>query len=231
MEKYIYKVKKVESRRTASRELALLTFPQLSKKINKFENSDIIEIIEITVEALTKEAQSNLQSAVRELASMRDYILDYEIDHPDNTERPIEASIIPVAMPMTSDMIGRVDNLLDAAGKIASAIDITEIAASSEREDVKDYTIRLVKTFIENKGCVDEQIKKHSKGWDIDRLLKIDRDILRISIVELLFFEDIPASVSINEAVELAKKYGSEESSSFINGILRQVFEENKLVK
>lgn len=221
----------MNTRRTAARELALLTFSQLSKNIKKWENKDIVEIIEKSVESLTKEAEHNLQSSVRELGAIRDYIQNYEIDHSDNLERPVEASIIPVAIPLTSDMIGRIDILLDAAEKIYSSMDIVQIAAMAEREEVKNYSLKLVKTFIENKEKIDGQIKEHSKGWDVDRLLKIDRDTLRISITELLYFEDIPASVSIDEAVELAKKYGSDESSSFINGILRQVYETQKFIK
>jgi len=220
----------VDTRRTVARELALLTFSQLSKNIEKWENKDIVEIIERSVETLTKEAEHNLQSSVRELGSIRDYIQNYEIDHADNLERPMDVSIIPVAVPMTSDMIGRIDTLLDAAEKIYSAMDIVQISAMSEREDVKKYSVKLVKTFIENKELIDAQIKEYSKGWDVDRLLKVDRDVLRISITELLYFEDIPASVSIDEAVELSKKYGTEESSSFINGILRQVYEARKRI-
>ena len=220
----------MDTRRTVARELALLTFSQLSKNIEKWENKDIVEIIERSVETLTKEAEHNLQSSVRELGAIRDYIQNYEIDHADNLERPMDVSIIPVAVPMTSDMIGRIDILLDAAEKIYSAMDIVQISAMSKREDVKKYSVKLVKTFIENKECIDGQIKEHSKGWDVERLLKVDRDVLRISITELLYFEDIPASVSIDEAVELAKKYGTEESSSFINGILRQVYETKKRI-
>jgi len=220
----------VDTRRTVARELALLTFSQLSKNIEKWENKDIVEIIERSVETLTKEAEHNLQSSVRELGAIRDYIQNYEIDHADNLERPMDVSIIPVAVPMTSDMIGRIDILLDAAEKIYSAMDIVQISAMSKREDVKKYSVKLVKTFIENKECIDGQIKEHSKGWDVERLLKVDRDVLRISITELLYFEDIPASVSIDEAVELSKKYGTEESSSFINGILRQVYEARKRI-
>ena len=220
----------MDTRRTVARELALLTFSQLSKNIEKWENKDIVEIIERSVETLTKEAEHNLQSSVRELGAIRDYIQNYEIDHTDNLERPMDVSIIPVAVPMTSDMIGRIDTLLDAAEKIYSAMDIVQISAMSEREDVKKYSVKLVRTFIENKEHIDAQIKEHSKGWDVDRLLKVDRDVLRISITELLYFEDIPASVSIDEAVELSKKYGTDESSSFINGILRQVYEARKRI-
>ena len=220
----------MDTRRTVARELALLTFSQLSKNIEKWENKDIVEIIERSVETLTKEAEHNLQSSVRELGAIRDYIQNYEIDHADNLERPMDVSIIPVAVPMTSDMIGRIDILLDAAEKIYSAMDIVQISAMSKSEDVKKYSVKLVKTFIENKELIDAQIKEYSKGWDVDRLLKVDRDVLRISITELLYFEDIPASVSIDEAVELSKKYGTEESSSFINGILRQVYEARKRI-
>ncbi len=215
----------VNSRRTIARELALLTFSQLGKKIEKWEAKDISEIIEKSVESLSKEAEDNLQIAVRELSSMKEFVQNYEIDHQINLEKPVEALIVPVPLPMTSDMTGRIDMMLDVAEKLYSAMDIIQVSVLSKREDVKNYSIRIVKKFIESKDKIDEMIKKHSKGWDVDRLMKIDRDILRISITELLYFEDIPASVSINEAVELAKKYGSEESSCFINGILRQVFE------
>ena len=221
----------MESKRTASRELALIAFNQLSKNPDKLNNIDITEIIELSADTLLREAESNLQSSVREITEIRDFIVNYEVEHPDNAESPIERLIVPVALPMTSDMIGRIDTMLNAASKIGSAIDMTEISTLSNREEVKDYAVKIISTFIENNTVIDEQIKKHSKGWDIDRLLKIDRSILRIAITELLFFDDIPAAVAINEAVELAKKYGTEESFSFINGILRQVFEENKLIK
>jgi len=221
------------NKRTIARELALLTFSQLGKEIEKQDSYNILDIIEQSVDTLTKEAESNLQSSVRELSKIREFIQNYEIDHADNLERPIEALIIPVAIPMTSDMTGRIDSLMEAAEKIYAAMDIVSVASYSKRDEVKDYCTKLVKTFASHKDAVDEMIKKHSIDWDINRLLKIDRDILRISITELLFMQEdnVPDAVSINEAVELAKKYGSEESSSFINGILRQVFEEKKGIK
>ena len=74
-----------------------------------------------------------------------------------------------------------------------------------------------------------EQIKKYSKGWSVERLVKTDRDILRIAITEIIYFKDVPISVSINEAVELAKKYSCSESSKFINGILGQVAQKKEV--
>jgi N utilization substance protein B len=76
------------------------------------------------------------------------------------------------------------------------------------------------------KGCslhieeLDEIIRTNSKGWKLDRISKVDLSILRLALYEILYRDDIPESVSINEAVELAKKYGGEKTGSFVNGIL-----------
>jgi N utilization substance protein B len=70
---------------------------------------------------------------------------------------------------------------------------------------------------------IDSLIEKHSKGWKVNRISKVDLSILRLSIYEICYREDIPYSVSVNEAVELAKKYSSEDSGSFVNGILSKI--------
>jgi N utilization substance protein B len=75
---------------------------------------------------------------------------------------------------------------------------------------------------------IDELINTHAKGWKFDRISKVDLSILRLALYEILYREDIPESVSINEAVELAKKYGGEKTSSFINGILGTVIRSQK---
>lgn len=67
---------------------------------------------------------------------------------------------------------------------------------------------------------IDNIIRENSKGWKFERISKVDLSILRLALYEILFCDDIPQSVTINEAVELAKKYGGEKTSSFINGIL-----------
>ena len=69
----------------------------------------------------------------------------------------------------------------------------------------------------------DNEIQKYSNGWDISRLVKMDKDILRIAIVELLYIKDAPMKVVVDEALELAKKYSTEDSAAFINGVLAKV--------
>ncbi|HHW48578.1 MAG TPA: transcription antitermination factor NusB [Clostridiaceae bacterium] len=84
----------------------------------------------------------------------------------------------------------------------------------------KKYITDIIKGVYENIKNIDELIKKYSKGWEFNRISKVDLSILRLSIFEILFREDIPYNVSVNEAVEIAKKYSSEGAGAFINGIL-----------
>lgn len=87
----------------------------------------------------------------------------------------------------------------------------------------KEYLLDVVNGVHEKTTYIDKIVEKYSKGWKINRISKIDLTILRLGVYEISFREDIPFSVSINEAVELAKKYSTEEAGSFINGILGMV--------
>ena len=76
---------------------------------------------------------------------------------------------------------------------------------------------------------IDKIIKEHVQGWDFDRLVKMDKDILRIALSELLYIKETPMKVIVDEAVELAKKYSTDDSASFVNGILAKVIVDNGL--
>lgn len=78
----------------------------------------------------------------------------------------------------------------------------------------------LVKTCVTHRKAVDAKIEEHSEHWKISRMPVVDRNILRLGITELIYLTDIPKSVTINEYLEIAKKFGTEDSSSFVNGIL-----------
>lgn len=86
-----------------------------------------------------------------------------------------------------------------------------------------EFSLRLLRGIDTNQRAIDELIDKHAKNWAIDRLPLIDRNILRIALYEMLYEPTIPVSVSINEAIEMAKIFGSAESGKFINGVLGQV--------
>ena len=90
-------------------------------------------------------------------------------------------------------------------------------------ENDRLYILNVVSGVNDNLGYIDGMIEKHSKGWKINRISKVDLSILRLSIYEISFRDDIPYSVSVNEAVELAKKYSSEDAGAFVNGILSKI--------
>ena len=90
--------------------------------------------------------------------------------------------------------------------------------------DEFDYINRVVPDILDKLEVVDETIEKNLKGWTMARLAKVDRQILRIAVYEFLYKDDIPEEVSINEAVEIARLYSSDEAPKFINGILGTIY-------
>ena len=86
-----------------------------------------------------------------------------------------------------------------------------------------DFMESLVKGVIEHREEIDEMIVKYAKNWNLGRMAVIDRNILRLAAYEMMFRADIPPVVSINEAVDIAKKYSTDDSGKFVNGILDQI--------
>ncbi len=95
-------------------------------------------------------------------------------------------------------------------------------------EEGEKFTRVLIRGTTEKQEELDEIIRKYSLHWSLERMFIIDRNILRMAIYELKYMEDIPPKVTINEAIEIAKRYGTKDSSSFINGILDQVMNDLK---
>ncbi len=90
-------------------------------------------------------------------------------------------------------------------------------------DEIKNFTSELVKGTIDNIEVIDTNIAKYATNWQLKRMAVVDRNILRMGCCELMFRNDIPLKVSINEAVELAKKYSGLEASKFVNGILDKI--------
>jgi len=90
-------------------------------------------------------------------------------------------------------------------------------------ENVKPFFLDLIKGVLEHRTDIDALLHKYSKNWRITRMPVVDRNIMRMATFEFLKRPDIPSSVTINEAVEIGKKYGTKDSGSFINGVLDQI--------
>ena len=124
----------------------------------------------------------------------------------------------------------------ETALKLLYALDITQEPADEllraswldtvVPEAVREFSVTLVAGVMAHRDEIDTLVQEWSMNWSLERIGIIERNILRFAIYELLFLTDIPPNVTINEAVEVAKRYGTDEAPSFINGILDRIKQE-----
>lgn len=112
-------------------------------------------------------------------------------------------------------------------GALQAMVQLRENFSPEEGED--EFAKRIVLGVTEHRQEIDRLIEERSENWRLNRMTIIDRNILRIAIFELLYCDDIPPKVTLNEAIDLGKRYGSEESGSFINGILDRI--QNEVIR
>lgn len=103
------------------------------------------------------------------------------------------------------------------------AQEIFDISCDNREIPENAYIKEVFFGITEKAELLDDIISRYAKGWRADRLSKVSRTIIRLAVYEILFVKDIPASVSVNEAVELAKKYGEDKARAFVNGVLASV--------
>ena len=99
-------------------------------------------------------------------------------------------------------------------------------SGKKESRDIKEFTEKLVRGTLESLDEIDSIIEKATENWFLKRMAAVDRNILRFAAYEILHREDIPYAVTINEALEIAKKYSSAEAASFLNGVLDKLAKE-----
>ncbi len=106
-------------------------------------------------------------------------------------------------------------------GKVRLADALQDLRANSEMpSDLMEFAEELLNGVHDRMALIDDKLSARIRDWDFDRIAPIDRNLMRIAAFELFYCEDIPPAVSINEAVEIAKKYSTAESGKFVNGVL-----------
>jgi len=93
-------------------------------------------------------------------------------------------------------------------------------------ENVRDYTLMLTGVVAKNQDDIDQVIGKYAANWSLGRMSRVDRNLLRLAVAEMFFVDDVPVRVTLDEAIEVAKAFGGEESSRFVNGILDRIAKE-----
>jgi N utilization substance protein B len=195
--------------RRIARELALLSLSQIPKGLERLDAQQLNNLILAAVRTLTEEIQEILETAAAELKRGSDRILSSET----------RTTEVLSAKAMVSDAIELAQK---AINRLGTAVEIPEVIQLSNQLEVRSYTIDILKTVSRRRVEIDEILNQALQDWQLERLARIDRDILRIAVAEMSFL-GTPERVAINEAVELAKRYSDDEGHRFINGVLRRV--------
>lgn len=198
----------MQARRIA-RELALLSISQLPANPERLDSQDLQRVILAAVRTLTAEVQDTLETAGAELKRGSDRLSSSE-------HRLLD---VQSARAMVDEAIELGQT---AINRLGAAIELPEFIHLTNQQEVRAYTLQIVGTLNVNRTQIDQLLQESLVDWQLTRLARIDRDILRIAVTEILFLE-VPDRVAINEAVELAKRYSSDEGHRFINGVLRRV--------
>jgi transcription antitermination protein NusB len=203
----------MQARRTA-RELALLSISQLPAKQERLTTQKLQDIVVAAVRTLATDARDTLETAAAELQRSNNQLLSSET----------RASDVESARTMVREAIELTQTAINRVGR---TFEIPEFLQLANQTDVRSYALEIITRFHEERQEVDEILNKALVGWQLDRLAKIDRDILRIAVTEIVYL-GLRVEYAINEAVELAKRYSDEEGYRFINGVLRRVTDQIK---
>lgn len=200
--------------RRIARELALLSLSQMPNTSDRLDTQQLNNLVLAAVRTLTGEIQDALETAAAELRRGSDRLLSSET----------RATDVRSARAMVADAIELAEK---AINRLGTAVEIPEVIQLTNQQEVRSYALEIIRTINRRQVEIDETLTQALQDWQLNRLARIDRDILRIAVAEISFL-GVPERVSINEAVELAKRYSDEEGHRFINGVLRRVTDQIK---
>lgn len=195
--------------RSIARELALLSISQIKISSQKLTDEDLSTFVLTAVRTLTIEVQDILEMASAETRRGEERLLMSET----------RAEDVESAKAMVTDAVMLAQT---AINRLGTAIELPEFVQLSNKQEVKDYAVEIIRTVREQRQKIEKYLEEVLVAWQLNRLPKIDRDILKIAVAEILYLE-VPVKVAIDEAVELAKRYSDDEGFRFINGVLRRV--------
>jgi N utilization substance protein B len=165
---------------------------------------------------LATEARDRLKDAAAELVRS-EHVLH---------EKYLELREEPLQRKDLEEALSGLAKAQEAVELIGSAIELPAMVALSGAEDVREFALAQVQRYLDHKGVIDEKLQEAAENWSVDRMASLDRDVMRLAAGELLWAPEIPVEVAINEAVELAKKYGTPDSGRFVNGVLSRFADE-----
>jgi transcription antitermination factor NusB len=208
--------------RSVAREFALLTLFQLETKGNtvQWEKRNLNELILDTVRTLSALACDQIEAVSEEIASISDFIVDHEYDHPINENVPVDLPTKPVPLPNSQEMVEKLQSLLSAVQNLQEAVYFPEMKTLADRDDVQNYCHMLIRNVLGHQAELDSAINDAAQDWRVERIQKMDLLLMRLALAEIRYSQDVDVATVMDEVLELAKRYTHEESRKFIHGVL-----------
>lgn len=201
------------SSRRIARELAVILLPQLPKDKKRLEKVEMDSLVSKAVQMLTDYAKQCLGDANSFVVRSQQALIDMEDNDPSNSNRDEVKSI----QMTTAQMREHLDLMERALHLTSEALDVPQMKVETHETE---FLHKLVSTYIDHRSEIDGFINGVKEKWRLERMVSIDRDILRLACAEAFFMPEIPINVCISEAVELSHRFADERAAKFINGIL-----------
>ncbi|WP_269609195.1 transcription antitermination factor NusB [Prochlorococcus marinus] len=195
--------------KSISRELALLLLGQIKTK--DINNINFESILSKAIESLTQHWREQLDFCASKLEKANQELLDSELQE--------EAGLLKNSRNYLKTCLIESENILNS---LSESIELPRILALVDQKEIRELALKRVHLVIEKQDEIDNNIDSVMEGWRLKRLPRIDRDILRLALVDLIDF-NTPTAVTCNEAVNLANRYSDEQGRRMINGVLRKL--------
>lgn len=231
--------------RRIARELAVIMMPQLPKDKKRLEKLEFDTLLSRSVQLLTEHARQCLSEAGGYLSKAESELNEIELEHPDNAGKI--ADVRPVNL-KSSELKEQIALIETALNLVTEALDIPEMAICSDylptkiackscgkeqklhlkkagSGETKQFVQELLGSYMDHSKEIDEIISAIKTKWSIERMVSIDRDILRLACTEAFYLPEIPLRVAFNEAIELARRFADDRAAKFINGVLGDLSE------
>ncbi len=195
--------------KSISRELALLLLGQIKKKDCK--NLNIESLLSQAVESLTQHWREQLDLCASKLEKANQELLESELND--------DAGSLTISRNHLKTCLINSENILNC---LSESIELPRLLALVDQKEIRELALKRVSLVISKKNEIDKNLDSVMEGWRLKRLPRIDRDILRLALVDMIDL-NTPTAVTCNEAVNLANRYSDEQGRRMINGVLRKL--------
>ena len=195
--------------KSISRELALLLLGQIKKKDTKILN--IESLLSQAIESLTQHWREQLDLCASKLEKANQELLDSELKE--------DVGSLKISRNHLKTCLINSENILNS---LSDSIELPRLLALVDQKEIRELALKRVNLVISKQDEIDHSLDSVMEGWRLKRLPRIDRDILRLALVDLIDF-NTPTAVTCNEAVNLANRYSDEQGRRMINGVLRKL--------